>query len=58
VLESPDLTASFKFVNTRFKREGYDVRALSDPIYVAQGDGYTPLTPELHDRVTAGAVRL
>jgi len=59
VLATPDLTASFKYVTTRFKREGFDPRTLSDPLYVASGErgGYEPLTPEVHDRIAAGAVR-
>ena len=58
VLATPDLTASFKYVTTRFKREGFDPRALSDPLYVAHGDGYVPLTSDVHQRIAAGAVRL
>jgi len=60
ILESPDLTASFKYVTTRFKREGFDPRALDDPLHAATGPGgsYEPLTPELHDRIASGAVRL
>jgi fatty-acyl-CoA synthase len=58
ILETPDLTASFKYVTTRFEREGFDPRALADPLWVASGDGYERLTPEVHDRLRAGAIRL
>ena len=58
ILETPDLTASFKYVTTRFKREGFDPHALADPLWVASGDGYERLTPEVHDRLRAGAIRL
>ena len=58
ILETPDLTASFKYVTTRFKREGFDPHALSDPLWVASGDGYQRLTPEVHDRIRAGQIRL
>lgn len=60
VLDAPDLTASFKYVTTRFKREGFDPDALRDPLYAATGpDGsYEPLTRELHERIVAGTARL
>ncbi|MBY0278476.1 AMP-binding protein [Candidatus Binatia bacterium] len=58
ILETPDLTASFKYVTTRFKREGFDPHVVADPLWVASGDGYERLTPEVHDRLRAGAIRL
>jgi len=58
LLETPDLTASFKYVTTRFKREGFDPGAVADPLWIASGDGYERLTPEVRDRLRAGAIRL
>jgi acyl-CoA synthetase (AMP-forming)/AMP-acid ligase II len=58
VLDTPDLTASFKYVTTRLKREGYDPRVVADPLYVVRDDGFAPLTPELHARIASGALRL
>ena len=58
ILETPDLTASFKYVTTRFKREGFDPRAIADPLWVVGGDGYERLTPEVYDRLLTGAIRL
>jgi len=60
ILPAPDLTASFKYVTTRFKHEGFDPTVLSDPLYAATGPGgrYEPLTPELHERIGTGATRL
>jgi fatty-acyl-CoA synthase len=58
ILETPDLTASFKYVTTRFKQEGFDPTVITDPLWVAIGDGYQTLTPEVHDRLHAGTIRL
>ena len=58
ILETPDLTASFKYVTTRFKQEGFDPGTVADPLWIASGDGYERLTPEVHDRLLAGTIRL
>lgn len=58
ILETPDLTASFKYVTTRFKQEGFDPHTVADPLWIASGDGYERLTPEVHHRLLAGAIRL
>jgi len=60
ILPAPELTASFKYVTTRFKREGFDPAVLSDPLYAATGPGgrYEPLDRELHERIVAGTSRL
>lgn len=40
------------------ERAGFDPRNVADPLWVTTGDGYERLTPELHDRLSAGAIRL
>jgi acyl-CoA synthetase (AMP-forming)/AMP-acid ligase II len=52
-------TGTFKHRKTALRDEGYDPRRLRDPLFVRAGDGrYVPLTPELHDRIRQGALRL
>lgn len=52
-------TGTFKHRKAALRDEGYDPGRLRDPLFVRVGDGrYVPLTPELHDRVRQGALRL
>lgn len=52
-------TGTFKHRKAALRDEGYDPRRLRDPLFVRAGDGrYVPLTPELHDRIRQGALRL
>jgi fatty-acyl-CoA synthase len=58
VLTELDTTGTFKIQKTRLRSDGVDPAALSDPIYLRRDDGYVPLTAELWDKVTQGALRL
>ncbi|HEY8514505.1 MAG TPA: AMP-binding protein [Candidatus Binatia bacterium] len=58
ILQTPDLTASFKYVTTRFKREGFDPRQVSDPVYVLDGERYRPFTADDLERLERGELRL
>lgn len=52
-------TGTFKHRKAALRDEGYDPRRLRDPLFVRVGEqGYVPLTPELHDRLCQGALRL
>lgn len=52
-------TGTFKHRKAALRDEGYDPRRLRDPLFVRTGDGgYAPLTPELHDQIRQGALRL
>jgi len=57
----PDLpaTGTFKLIKQALVREGYDPRAVADPLFVRlDGGGYEPLTPAVHARIAAGVARL
>ncbi len=55
-----EITGTFKHRKVELVKEGYDPRTVKDPLFFLDPvDGqYVPLTPELHDRITAGEIRL
>lgn len=55
-----EITGTFKHRKVELVKEGYDPRTVADPLYFLDPvDGqYVALTPELHDRLTAGEIRL
>ena len=55
-----DLTGTFKMVKGDLKREGYDVNAIGDPVYVMKpgGQSYEPLDAEYLETIRAGEARL
>jgi fatty-acyl-CoA synthase len=55
-----EITGTFKHRKVELVKEGYDPRTVKDPLFFLDPvDGqYVPLTPELHDRLMAGEVRL
>ena len=55
-----DLTGTFKMVKGDLKREGYDVNAITDPVYVMKpgGQSYEPLDAEYLETIRAGDARL
>ena len=53
------LTASFKYVKTELKAEGFDPSAVGDdPLYFWNGRTYEPLTSALHEQIVSGALRI
>jgi fatty-acyl-CoA synthase len=59
VLDAPDLTATFKIRKVALQREGYDARAIADPVLYRDDErrAYLPLSPEVADRIRDGEVR-
>ncbi|MFM9864562.1 MAG: long-chain-acyl-CoA synthetase [Micropepsaceae bacterium] len=55
-----EITGTFKHRKVELVKEGYDPRTVQDPLFFLDPvDGqYVPLTPELHDRLMAGEIRL
>ena len=55
-----DLTGTFKMVKGDLKREGYDITAIADPVYVMKpgGQSYEPLDAEYLETIRAGNARL
>ena len=53
-------TSTFKLKKGDLQKEGFDPRAISDPLYMLdpQKDRYVPLTPALYDDVVQGRMRL
>ena len=60
MVEACDLTSTFKLQKVRLRKEGFSQSQVSDPLYMldhAKGV-YVPLTPELHQQLESGTVRL
>ena len=55
-----EITGTFKHRKVELVKEGYDPRVVKDPLFFLDpvDSQYVPLTPELHDRIAAGEVRL
>lgn len=55
-----EVTGTFKFRKVEIKAEGFDPARISEPLYalIDPALGYEPLTPAVHARILAGAVRL
>ncbi len=52
-------TGTFKQVKTELREQGFDPARSSDPVYFFEdGKRYVPMTPELHAKITSGALRL
>ncbi|MBK6811089.1 MAG: long-chain-acyl-CoA synthetase [Sandaracinaceae bacterium] len=53
------LTASFKYVKTDLKEQGFDpANVKGDPLFFWNGRAYEPLTTVLHEQLVSGAIRL
>ncbi|MBK6579458.1 MAG: hypothetical protein IPG17_25375 [Sandaracinaceae bacterium] len=53
------LTASFKYVKTDLKEQGFDpANVKGDPLFFWNGRAYEPLTTVLHEQLVSGAMRL
>jgi fatty-acyl-CoA synthase len=55
-----DVTATFKHKKNELAREGFDLAAVSDPVYFddPQLEAYVRFDAKLYDRIATGAVRL
>ena len=55
-----EVTGTFKQRKVDLVREGMDPSAISDPLYVLEGESgrYERLTPELYAEIVAGRVKL
>ncbi|MBW2316249.1 MAG: long-chain-acyl-CoA synthetase [Deltaproteobacteria bacterium] len=60
IIESPELTGTFKLRKVTLKEEGFDPSRLTDPLYVRddEADAYVPLTPERFAAIAEGTFRL
>lgn len=60
VIAKPDMTSTFKLRKVGLQREGFDLRIVSDPIWVRDedGDGYVPLTRSSQKAIENGSRRL
>lgn len=54
-----ETTSTFKFRKAGLKQDGFDPSKIDEPLYVLRDReaGYEPLTPELYQKIRAGAVR-
>ena len=55
-----DVTGTFKLRKVDLQREGFDPRVVKDPLYLRDDirRSYVPLTPERHEALLAGELRL
>ncbi|XP_036601239.1 bile acyl-CoA synthetase isoform X2 [Trichosurus vulpecula] len=60
IQDSLETTGSFKLIKSRLVREGFDLSAISDPLYVLDSKSKTfqPLTPDLHRAILDGSFQL
>ena len=48
------ITGTFKHQKVDYRREGYDVGLVEDPLYLLDGDKYVPLERSLHEALKSG----
>ena len=58
LIQTADLTGTFKLQKVRLRKEGFDRGLVSDPLYILRGGSYVPLTEDLHKQLLAGTVRV
>jgi citronellyl-CoA synthetase len=60
IADSLTTTGTFKHRKAALRDQGYDPARVRDPLFVRLPDraAYVPLTPEIHDRIHQGALRL
>jgi citronellyl-CoA synthetase len=60
IADSLTTTGTFKHRKAALRDQGYDPARVRDPLFVRLPDraAYVPLTPEIHDRIRQGALRL
>jgi len=58
VLSQFSTTGTFKIQKSELRHDGVDPDRVKDALYLRQGDGYVPLTPELFTQVVAQEIRL
>lgn len=60
IAASVSATETFKHRKAALREQGYDPARVRDPLFVRLpgGAAYAPLTPEIHERIRAGALRL
>ena len=56
--KSMQVTATFKYVKTNFKEQGFSPDKCPSPLYLLREDRYVPLTAELHQAIVSGKIRL
>jgi acyl-CoA synthetase (AMP-forming)/AMP-acid ligase II len=50
------ITGTFKHQKVDYRKEGYDPAAVTDPLYLLDGERYTPIDAELYRRIQSGDV--
>ena len=60
VIKSADLTGTYKLQKVRLRNEGFSQEQVSDPLFILDPGqkAYTPFTPEMHQQLVSGAMRL
>jgi acyl-CoA synthetase (AMP-forming)/AMP-acid ligase II len=52
------ITGTFKHQKVDYRKEGYDPKLVSDPLYFFDGSGYLPLDGEVYDGLRSGRITL
>ncbi|MFZ1295168.1 MAG: long-chain-acyl-CoA synthetase, partial [Pseudomonadales bacterium] len=60
IVPEHETTATFKIRKVDLKRQGFDPRAIDDPLWVLldRNRGYQPLTADIFTRISSGRLRL
>jgi len=58
LLTEVETTGTFKYKKMDLVNEGCDLTRVHDPLFVCAHDAYEPLTPELHNAIETGQLRL
>ena len=56
--KAQEVTATFKYRKVDLKREGFDPKAVTEPVYYLSVEGYRRITQPTHDKIVSGALRL
>jgi solute carrier family 27 fatty acid transporter 1/4 len=58
IIEKMELTGTFKLKKVDLQKDGINVDAVKDKLFILQGDTYVPLDKETHSKVMSGQQRL
>ena len=58
LLQEVETTGTFKYKKMDLIKEGFDLNAVTDPLYILCGDDYIPITQDLTAQIAGGQLRL
>ena len=60
ITQEAQVTGTFKFQKSQYRKEGFDIEKVKDPLYILDMSkkAYLPLDTTLHQKVINGELRL